>query len=169
MAAALVLARVGDVAYGQALAQQLSATYPWNTLLHSYWLPVIRAAIEIDRGRSARAIELLQAATPYEEGSAPPFPQGTMYPVYMRGEAYLLTQKGGEAAQEFQKILEHRGVVQNFPLGALAHVGLARAYALQGDAAKARISYQDFFALWKDADPDIPILKQARGEYAKLQ
>jgi serine/threonine protein kinase/Flp pilus assembly protein TadD len=169
LAAALALARAEDVAHGQALAQELSATYPWNTLLNSYWLPAIRAAIEIDRGRPARALELLQAAAPYEEGSAPPFPQGTMYPVYVRGQAYLVTRQGNEAAQEFQRILEHRGVVQNFPLGALAHLGLARAYALQGNRAKARIAYQDFLALWKDADPDIPILKQAKAEYAKLQ
>jgi Tfp pilus assembly protein PilF len=92
-----------------------------------------------------------------------------MYPVYVRGEAYLQAHSGAAAAAEFQKILDHRGVVVNFPLGALAHVGLARAYALSGDAPKAKTAYQDFFALWKDADPDIPILKESKAEYEKLQ
>jgi ATP/maltotriose-dependent transcriptional regulator MalT len=92
-----------------------------------------------------------------------------MYPVYLRGQAYLLARQGKEAAAEFQKMLDHRGIMLNFPLGALARVGLARAYAMQGDAAKARATYQDFLTLWKDADPDIPILQQAKAEYAKLQ
>jgi len=92
-----------------------------------------------------------------------------MYPVYLRGEAYLLAHEGKEAAAEFQKIIDHPGVVLNFPLGALAHLQLGRAYALQGEVAKARAAYQDFLALWKDADPDIPILKEAKTEYAQLQ
>jgi hypothetical protein len=92
-----------------------------------------------------------------------------MYPVYLRGQAYLLARQGKEAAVEFQKIIDHRGIVLNFPLAALAHLGLGRAYAMASDTAKARTAYQDFFALWKDADPDIPILKQAKAEYAKLQ
>jgi len=92
-----------------------------------------------------------------------------MYPVYLRGQAYLLARQGPEAAAEFQKIIDHRGIVLNFPLGALAHLGLGRAYALQGDSTKARTAYQDFLTLWKYADPDIPILKQAKAEYAKLQ
>ena len=94
---------------------------------------------------------------------------GTLYPVYLRGHAYLLLRQGNEAAAEFQKILEHRGIVLNFPLGALAHIGLARAGVLAGDTVKARKAYQDFFALWKDADPDIPILREARAEYARLK
>ena len=92
-----------------------------------------------------------------------------MYPVYVRGQAYLVERRGSEAAAEFQKILNHRGVVVNEPIGTLAHLGLARGYVLNGDTAKARAAYQDFFALWKHADPDIPILKEAKGEYAKLQ
>jgi predicted Zn-dependent protease len=92
-----------------------------------------------------------------------------LYPVYLRGQAYLRAQQGGNAAQEFQKILDHRGITGNSPVVPLAHLGLARAYALSGDTAKAKAAYQDFFALWKDADPDIPILKQAKAEYAKLQ
>jgi Tfp pilus assembly protein PilF len=92
-----------------------------------------------------------------------------MYPVYVRGEAYLAVHQGSEAAAEFQKILDHRGVVLNEPIGALAHLGLARAYAMQGDTAKAKPAYQDFLTLWKDADPDIPVLKQAKAEYANLK
>ena len=92
-----------------------------------------------------------------------------MYPIYLRGQAYLLARQGKEAAAEFQKIIDHRGIVLNFPLGALAHVGLGRACVLQGDSANARSAYQEFLTLWKDADPDIPILKQAKAEYAKLQ
>ena len=92
-----------------------------------------------------------------------------MYPVYLRAQAQLAIHNGGAAAAEFQKFLDHRGVILNFPLGTLARLGLARAHALQGNAAKARASYQDFFTLWKDADPDIPILKEAKAEYAKLQ
>jgi hypothetical protein len=93
----------------------------------------------------------------------------TLYPVYLRGEAYVAAHLGSAAAAEFQKILDHTCVVQNEPIGALAHLGLARAYTLSGDAAKSKAAYQDFFALWKDADPDIPILKEAKAEYAKLQ
>ena len=92
-----------------------------------------------------------------------------MYPVYVRGDAYLAAHQSNEAAAEFQKILDHRGLVLNEPIGALAHLGLARAYAMQGDSAKEQGAYQDFLTLWKDADPDIPILKQAKAEYAKLQ
>jgi eukaryotic-like serine/threonine-protein kinase len=94
---------------------------------------------------------------------------GSMYPVYIRGQAQLSAHNGTAAATEFQKFLDHRGITLNFPLGALAHLGLARAYAMQGDSAKARAAYQDFLTLWKDADPDIPILQQAKAEYAKLR
>ena len=92
-----------------------------------------------------------------------------MYPVYVRGEAYLAAHQGKEAAAEFQRILDHRGIVLNEPIGALAHLQLGRAYSLQGDTAKARAAYQDFLTLWKDADPDIPVFKEAKAEYAKLQ
>jgi hypothetical protein len=111
----------------------------------------------------------LEAAAPYELGEPPPMTQGTLYPVYLRGEAYLQEHKGSDAAAEFQKMLNHRGILGNFFTGALAHLGLARAYAMTGDTAKSRSAYQDFFTLWKDADPDIPILKEAKAEYAKLQ
>jgi hypothetical protein len=112
-----------------------------------------------------KAFEGLQMAVPYELGS----PDGNpMFPIYLRGRAYLMARRGSEAAAEFQKILEHRGIVLNSPIGALAHLEIARAFAMQGETAKARVAYQDFLTLWKDADPEIPILKQAKAEYAKL-
>ena len=167
--AALVLARAGDLTQAQNLADKLDRDVPLNTMSQSYWLPSIRAAMELSRKRSDKAISILQPASAFEMGEPPPFQLGPMYPVYLRGEAYLMGRQGKEAAAEFQKITDHRGVVLNFVLGALAPLGLARAYALQGDNAKARTAYQDFLALWKDADPDIPILQQAKAEYAKLK
>jgi predicted Zn-dependent protease len=131
----------------------------------------MRATIELGRNNADKAIEILQAAIPYELGTSTPAPivGGTLYPIYVRGQAYLKLRQGKEAAAEFQKILDHRTIVQNFITGALAHLGLARAYALQGDTAKARAAYNDFFTLWKEADPDIPILIAAKSEYAKLK
>jgi predicted Zn-dependent protease len=167
--AALTLARLGNTARAKATIEQLEKSNPSNTVLKLYWLPTLKAAIELNGGNSAQALESPEAATPYELGEPPPTQEGTLYPPYLRGEAYLLARQGQAAATEFQKLLDHRGIVVNFPLGALAHLGLARAYTLLGDAAKAKTAYQDSFALWKDADPDIPILKQAKAEYAKLQ
>jgi tetratricopeptide (TPR) repeat protein len=167
--AALALARSGDLKHAQKLADKLNSDVPLDTMAQSYWLPSIRAAMELNRKQPDRAIALLQSASPLELGEAPPLQLGPMYPVYLRGEAYLMKNQGKEAADEFQKINEHRGLVLNFVLGALGRLGLARAYALQGDTAKARAAYQDFLALWNDADPNVPILKQAKAEYAKLQ
>jgi eukaryotic-like serine/threonine-protein kinase len=166
--AALTEARAGNPGKAEQLAQQLQKSNPLNTVLKLYWLPTIQAAIELNRGNSAQAIEILQAAAPYETGGPPPFQLNTLYPAYLRGEAYLAAHQGSTAATEFQKFLDHGGMVANFPTGALAHLGLARAYALSGDTAKAKTAYQDFLALWKDADPDIPLLKQAKAEYARL-
>ena len=170
---ALGLARAGEAARAQALVQELEKDLPPHTMLYfglrRYWLPTIWAAIDISRKNPTKAIEVLQMAAPYELGEPPPFQLGTLYPVYLRGQAYLLARQGSEAAAEFQRILDHRGIVVNEPIGALAHLGLARAYALQGDTAKARAAYQDFLTLWKDADPDIPILIAAKSEYAKLK
>jgi predicted Zn-dependent protease len=175
------LARAGDSAPAAKLADDLAKKYPEDTLLNDFWLPTIRASIEIGRNNADQAVEILQAALPYEQGSpnAGAAAGATLYPIYVRGEAYLKLRQGKEAAAEFQKILDKRTIVQNFITGALAHLGLARAYALEAasaqgaeaDAAraKARTAYQDFFALWNDADPDIPILKEAKAEYAKLQ
>jgi predicted Zn-dependent protease len=138
-------------------------------VLKIYWLPTIQAAIALAQNQPEAAIQNLQAAAPYELGTPPPFQIGTMYPTFLRGEAYLRIHRGNDAAPEYQKFLDHRGVVLNFPLGALARLDLSRAYAMAGDTAKAKAAYQDFFALWKEADPDIPILKQAKAEYAKLE
>ena len=167
--AALALARAGDLAHAQQLADKLNRDVPLNTMAQSYWLPSIRAAMELNRKQPDKAIALLQMTSPLDLGQAPPFELGPMYPVYLRGEALLMKKHGKEAAEEFQKIIDHPGVVLNFVLGALARLDLARAYALESDTAKARTAYQNFFALWKDADPDIPILKEAKAEYAKLQ
>jgi tetratricopeptide (TPR) repeat protein/predicted Ser/Thr protein kinase len=172
--AALALARAGDAAQAQKLAASLNKDFPLNTIVQGYWLPAIRAATELNSQNKANAakakiIELLQPAATYELGQSQPFVVGMMYPVYLRGQAYLLAGKSKEAAAEFQKIVDHRGIVLNFPLGALARLGLARAYALQGESAKARAAYEEFLTLWKDADPDIPLLQQAKAEYAKLK
>ena len=162
--AALALARAGDTARAEKLAVELDKTFPLDTLVQRYRLPTIRAAVALQRQDPNRAVELLQAASAIELGDA-----GNLLPVYLRGEASLMLYDGNRAATEFQKFIDHRGLVGNFPWGALARLGLARAYAMQGDTAKARPAYQDFLTLWKDADPDIPILKQATAEYAKLR
>ncbi len=168
--AALAYALAGDAARAQSLANDLAKRFPQDTVVQSVWLPTIRAQIETGRKNAARSIDLLHAAAPYElgmlSGSAP---NSCMYPVYVRAGAYLSAQQGPVAAAEFQKMLDHRGLLWNCATGALAHLGLARAYALQGDTVKARTAYQDFLALWKNADPDIPILQQAKAEYAKLK
>ena len=169
MFAALTLARVGETARAKVIVEELEKSYPSQTVLKVYWLPSIKAAIELNANNAAQALVFLEAAAPYELGEPPQFQLGTLYPAYIRGQAYLAAHNGTAAATEFQKFLDHRGIVLNFPLGALAHLGLARAYALSGDTAKSRTAYQDFFALWKDADPDIPILKEAKEEYAKLK
>jgi eukaryotic-like serine/threonine-protein kinase len=164
--AALAFARAGDLSRAQMLVDELNKRFPSDTLLQRYWLPNIRASIELFRKNPEGALAALQSVS-YELGN-----QGlglSLFPAYVRGQAYLAAHRGKEAAIEFQKLLDHRSIVMNSPLGVLAHLGVARAYTMQGDTAKARTAYQDFFALWKDADPDIPILKQAKAEYAKLQ
>jgi tetratricopeptide (TPR) repeat protein/tRNA A-37 threonylcarbamoyl transferase component Bud32 len=168
--AALALAFVGDTSRGQALASDLAKRFPEDTVVQFNYLPTIRAQLALHRNDASGAIEVLKVAAPYELGT-PGLGALTpaLYPVYVRGEAYLAAHQGNEAASEFQKILDHRGVVGNEPIGALAHLQIARAYVLQRDTPKARSAYQDFLALWKDADPDVPILKQAKAEYAKLQ
>ncbi len=168
MFAALTLARIGETARAKAIVDELEKSYPSNTMLKIYWVPTIKAAMELNTNNSAQAVVFLEAAAPYELGDPPQLQLGTLYPVYVRGEAQLTAHNGAAAATEFQKFLDHRGITLNYPLGALAHLGLARAYALQGDGGKARAAYNDFFALWKDADSDIPILQQAKAEYAKL-
>ncbi|MGA8312745.1 MAG: hypothetical protein WB755_22130, partial [Terriglobales bacterium] len=162
--AAVALAAAGDGGQAQTLADQLNHDFPLDTMMQRYAIPPIRAQIELTRGEAEKAIELLQIASPLELGGP-----GIMAPVYVRGLAYLRARNGTGAAGEFQKMLDHKAMLGNSWGAAFAHLGLARAYALTGDTAKSRTAYQDFFALWKDADPDTPILKEARAEYAKLQ
>ncbi len=160
-AAALALALSGDTAKAQALADEQKQKFPADTLLNAVDLPSIRAATELQRNNPAKAAELLQSAAPYEHGR--------LLVLYLRGLAYLRAEKGSEAGAEFQKILDRRGEGPTSPVYPLAYVGLGRASALNGDTAKARKAYQDFLALWKDADPDIPILQDAKKEYAALK
>jgi serine/threonine protein kinase/tetratricopeptide (TPR) repeat protein len=167
--AALTLARIGENAGAKVSEEELEKNYPSFTVLKVYWLPTINAAMELNANNSTQAMVDLEAAAPYELGGPPPSQTVTMYPVYIRGQAQLVAHNGAAAATEFQKFLDHRALTLNYPLGALAHLGLARAYALSGDTAKAKTAYNDFFTLWKDADPDIPILQQAKAEYAKLK
>jgi len=167
--AALALARAGDTAGAEKLAAELDKNFPVDTLVQRYWLPTLRAAVALRRKDPNRAIELLKVATPIELGPGGGTLTILICPAYLRGEAYLMLHDGNRAAVEFQKFIDHRGLVVNFPWGALARLGLARAYAVQGDTARARTAYQDFLTLWKDADPDIPILKEAKAEYAGLQ
>lgn len=168
--AALALSRSGEVAEAQKLADRLNKDFPNNTIVQRYWLPSIRAAIEINARNGSKALEFLKLAAPLELGQSQPFSLGMMYPVYLRPPAlaYLQVGKARQAAAEFQKIIEHPGIVLNFPLGALAHLGLARSYASEGEAAKARTAYQQFLTIWKGADPDIPILRQARTEVGRM-
>jgi hypothetical protein len=166
--AAFTLARIGEAPRAQMLAKELEKNYPANTLLKLYWLPSINAAAEISKGNASQAIVDLEATAPYELGLAGTF-INYLYPAYLRGQAYLLAHNGTAAAVEFQKLLEHKGIVQNFVTGSLAHLQIGRAYAMSGETAKAKAAYHDFFTLWKDADPDVPILKQAKAEYARLQ
>ena len=167
--AALALARAGDTAGAEKLAAEIDKTFPLGTLVQRYWLPTIRAAVALERNDPTRAIDLLKETSSIELGQATSSLTIFLCPVYMRGESYLMLHDGNAAAAEFQKFIDHRGLVLNFPWGALARLGLARAYAMQGDTAKAKSAYQDFFALWKDADPDIPIFIAAKSEYAKLK
>ncbi len=160
--AAIAFALAGDTARAESLASKLVKDYPSDTNINAMVLPEVGAAIASDRNDPAKAVELLQPAQPYDLAIFFEIP-------YVRGQAYLQQHKGPEAAAEFQKILDHRGIMRNRIFGALAHLESGRAYALQGDTSKARTAYQDFLALWKDADPEIPILQQAKAEYAKLK
>jgi DNA-binding winged helix-turn-helix (wHTH) protein/tetratricopeptide (TPR) repeat protein len=169
--AALTLARSADAAEAERIADDLESRYPLDTLVTDYWIPVIRASVAISRNNPARAIEILQSAAPYELASPVTWSGlgGPMYPAYLRGAAYLQLRQENNAAAEYQKIVDHPGFMLACPLGALAHLGLARAYSMQGDKVKAKAAYEDFLTLWKDADPDMPILIAARSEHAKLK
>jgi tetratricopeptide (TPR) repeat protein len=168
--AAFALALAGDSSQSQILTNDLEKRFGEDTSVRFNYVPALRALLNL--GEPSKAIDLLEIAVPYELGT----PRctihgyyGALYPVYVRGLAYLAARRGAEAAAEFQKILDHRGIVVSDPIGALAHLQLGRALDLSGDKARAKAAYQDFLTLWKDADPDIPILKQAKAEYASLQ
>jgi len=167
---ALALALTGDSSHSEALLDGLAARFPQDTLVQSVLLPTVRAQIELSRKNPERSIELLRTASPYELTNSSL--NGCLYPAYVRGQAYLAAKEGVPAAAEFQKIIDHRGLVGACETGALAHLGIARAFALQGDSSKARAAYKDFLTLWQDADTDVtdvPVLIEAEAEYAKLQ
>jgi tetratricopeptide (TPR) repeat protein len=170
-AAAFALALSGDLAGSQRLAADLEKRFPEDTPVQFEYLPTLHALSALAHRAPSDAVERLQRAVPYDfamPGTAFFCMFGGLYPAYVRGEAYLQAGRGQEAAAEFQKVLNHRGVVLADPIGALAHLQLGRAYVVSGDMIKAKSAYQDFLALWKNADPDIPVLRQARAEYAKL-
>jgi hypothetical protein len=168
---ALALAYAGDTSRGQALDDDLGKRFPEDTVIQFNYLPTLRAKLALLHSNPQQALDSLGAASPYELGlpAISYYNWPNLYPVYVRGETYLAARQGSAATAEFQKILDHRGIVLNEPIGALAHLQLGRAYAMQGDTAKSRAAYQDFLTLWKDADPDIPVLKEAKAEYAKLR
>jgi hypothetical protein len=171
-ASAFALAVAGDLPRAQSLAADLQKRFPEDTAVQFNYLPALSALFALNRHDPGKAIELLQAAVPYELAVPPiDFNEffGGLYPVYVRGQANLAARQGPEAAVQFQKILDHRGIVAGDPIGALAHLQLGRAYALTGDKTRAKSAYQDFLTLWNNADPDIPILKEAKAEYEKLK
>jgi tetratricopeptide (TPR) repeat protein len=171
-AAALALALSGDTSRPQTIADDLEKKFPEETAVRFSSVPTLRGLLALNHKEPGKAIDTLQVALPHELG----LPRiafdaffGALYPVYVRGLAFLAANHGADAAAEFEKILNHRGIVLADPIGALAHLQLGRALAMLGDKTKARAAYQDFLTLWKDADPDIPILQQAKTEYARLQ
>jgi len=167
--AALALARAGDAAKARSLAEELAKKYPLHSMVQGYWLPTIQAQLALNAKDAAGAITQLRNAAGMEYGlTVSNENTSCLYPTYLRGEAYLAAGQEGAAA-EFQKIIDHAGLVSNCVTGALAHLGLGRAYALTGDKAKARAAYQDFLTLWKDADADVPVLKRAKAEFARQQ
>jgi hypothetical protein len=168
--AAITLALAGDASRVEALADDLEKRFPEDTQVRFIYLPQIRALVALSRKEPGKAVNLLQTTIPYELGvpssSIVAF-FGTLYPIYVRGQAYLAAHQGAPAAAEFQKILAHRTIVTNDVVGAVARLQLGRSYAMAGDQMKAKAAYEDFLNLWKDADPDIPILQQAKAEYAR--
>jgi predicted Zn-dependent protease len=166
--AALALAIAGDSTRAQNLTDDLDKRFPDDTVIRLNYLPTLRAQLAL--GKGTKSTEILAVSSTYELGvPGSNTIRTSLYPVYVRGEALLASHQGAPAAAEFQKILDWSGVALNQPIGPVAHLGLARAYALAGDTAKSRAAYDEFFAIWKDADPNIPTLIQAKSEYAKLQ
>ncbi len=170
--AGFTLAQAGDLARSQQLADDLEKRFPDDTLVRFIYVPTLRALVALGRDDSAAAIKVLQPATGYELGqSGLAFEAhfGNLHPMYVRGQAYLAARKGREAAAEFQKIIDHRGLVFADPLGAVARLQKARALAVAGEREPARAAYEEFLALWKDADPDVPLLARAQAEHAQLK
>ena len=168
----VALAIAGDSRQAETMANELEKRFPEDTSVKFYYLPTVRALVALNRAEPAKAVELLQVSVPYELGAPRSSLQGffgALYPIYVRGQAYLAAYQGAEAALEFQKILDHNGIMVGDPIAVLVQLQLARAYALQHDTARARAAYQRFLATWEEADPNIPILKQAKAEHAKLQ
>jgi tetratricopeptide (TPR) repeat protein len=169
--AAFALALAGESSRSRALAKDLETRFPEDTGVKDFYLPAIRALLELNGGQPSKAVELLRVSLPYDRGTPPsgaPFFFGDFYTPYVRGLAYLAAKQGAEAATEFQKVIDGRTIVVSDPIGALAHLQLGRALALSGDKIKAKAAYQDFLTLWKDADKEIPILIQAQKEFAAL-
>jgi tetratricopeptide (TPR) repeat protein len=166
---AIALGLSGDPAKATRLADDLERRFPENTSMKFHYLPMIRGAIATKSGNTRKAIKPFEVGALYELGGPSGMSFIRLYPVYLRGQAYLEARQSAPAVAEFQKILDHFGLVANEPIGALAYLGLGRAQTITGDSAKARTAYQDFFALWKNADPDVPLLKQAKAEYEKLR
>jgi serine/threonine protein kinase/tetratricopeptide (TPR) repeat protein len=164
----LTLARSGDPVGAKTIMLALEKNQPSNTVLNVYWLPLVKATTALNRGSASQALALLESAKPYELSDAGGF-INNLYPAYVRGQAYLQAHNGTQAIAEFQKLLDHRGIVGNFPTGALAHLQIGRACAMSGEISRAKSAYEDFFAIWTNADPDIRILRQAKAEYAKLR
>ena len=169
-ASALASAYAGDDERAQTLADDLGQRFPEATVVQFNYLPTLRAKLAVNQRKASEALETLRVAVPYELGRTTYSTLGwtALYPAYARGEAYLAAHQGKEAAAEFQKILDHRGIVLNSPIGVLAHLQIGRAYAMDGDTTRAKAAYQDFLNLWKNADLDVPILKVAKSEHAKL-
>jgi tetratricopeptide (TPR) repeat protein/class 3 adenylate cyclase len=165
---AIACALAGDSANANRLLDDLTKRFSQDTVVQTQYLPMARAALALNSGNAQGAVEALSTAAPYELGHTNDDFTFALYPAYFRGQAYLGEKNGAAAASEFQKILDHASIVGNEPIGALAHLGIARAYSLSGDTAKAKSGYQSFFTLWKDADSDVPLLIQAKAEYAKL-
>jgi tetratricopeptide (TPR) repeat protein len=163
------MAQIGDFKLAQTLVEELNQKYPSDTLIQKYWLPTIRARMELKQKNWAKGLETLSVTEPFDFAATPALATSTLYPAYVRGEIYAAAGNEKQAVAEFSKLIAHPGMVLNFPLGALARLRSAQAYAVLGNSAKARESYQEFFELWKEADSGLPILKQAKAEYAKLQ
>ena len=165
---AIAFALAGDLANAKSAIDDLAKRFPQDTVVQTQYLPMARAALALNTGNAGAALDALSVSAPYELGHTNDDFTFALYPIYFRGQAYLAAKNGGGAAAEFQKIFDHASIVGNEPIGALAHLGIARAYSLSGNTPKAKTAYQDFFTLWQDADSDIPLLIQAKAEYSKL-